>query len=126
MIIGRLNDSALKGLDDLYWKGENILYDFYKDGIMATIKRIDMFPSGGDCGGLNAVIKRVARGGIFAGDRVCCHPERVCWPLQPRWDIKITGMRHNCILVVEVFGRYVGHTALRGGVNAEASGILIP
>ena len=26
----------------------------------------------------------------------------------------------------EVFGRYVGHTAFRGGMSAKASGILIP
>ena len=30
-------------------------------------------------------------------------------------DIKTTGMSHNRIIVMEVFGRYVGHTALRGG-----------
>ena len=28
---------------------------------MATTKRIGLFTSGGDCGGLNAVVKRVAR-----------------------------------------------------------------
>lgn len=41
-------------------------------------------------------------------------------------DLKTTGMSHNRILVIEVFGRYVGHTALRGGVGAEADCILIP
>ena len=41
-------------------------------------------------------------------------------------DIKTTGMSHNRIIVMEVFGRYVGHTALRGGVGAEADCILIP
>ncbi len=41
-------------------------------------------------------------------------------------DLKTTGMSHNRILVVEVFGRYVGHTAFRGGVGAEADCILIP
>ncbi len=41
-------------------------------------------------------------------------------------DLKTTGLSHNRILVVEVFGRYVGHTALRGGVGAEADCILIP
>lgn len=41
-------------------------------------------------------------------------------------DLKTTGMSHNRILVVEVFGRYVGHTALRGGIGAEADCILIP
>ena len=30
------------------------------------------------------------------------------------------------MLVIEVFGRYVGHTAFRGGVGAEADCILIP
>ncbi len=41
-------------------------------------------------------------------------------------DLKTTGMSHNRILIVEVFGRYVGHTALRGGMAAEADCILIP
>ncbi len=41
-------------------------------------------------------------------------------------DLKTTGMSHNRILVVEVFGRYVGHTAFRGGIGAEADAILIP
>jgi 6-phosphofructokinase 1 len=35
-------------------------------------------------------------------------------------------LSHNRILVIEVFGRYVGHTAFRGGVGAEADCILIP
>ncbi|MEK6672777.1 MAG: 6-phosphofructokinase [Nitrospirota bacterium] len=41
-------------------------------------------------------------------------------------DLKTTGLSHNRVLVLEVFGRYVGHTALRGGVGAEADCILIP
>jgi 6-phosphofructokinase 1 len=41
-------------------------------------------------------------------------------------DLKTTGMSHNRILVLEVFGRYVGHTAFRGGIGAEADCILIP
>lgn len=41
-------------------------------------------------------------------------------------DIKTTGLSHNRIMVIEVFGRYAGHTALRGGIGAEADCILIP
>ena len=41
-------------------------------------------------------------------------------------DIKTTGRTHNRIIIVEVFGRYAGHTAFRGGVAAEADAILIP
>lgn len=41
-------------------------------------------------------------------------------------ELKTTGLSHNRILIIEVFGRYVGHTALRGGVGAEADCILIP
>ena len=41
-------------------------------------------------------------------------------------DIETTGMSHNRVLVMEVFGRYAGHTALRGGLGAEADCILIP
>lgn len=41
-------------------------------------------------------------------------------------ELKTTGLSHNRIMIVEVFGRYVGHTALRGGIAAEADCILIP
>ncbi len=41
-------------------------------------------------------------------------------------DLKTTGLSHNRILAIEVFGRYVGHTAFRGGIGAEADSILIP
>jgi 6-phosphofructokinase len=41
-------------------------------------------------------------------------------------ELRTTGMSHNRILVIEVFGRYVGHTAFRGGIGAEADCILIP
>ncbi|MBN1493129.1 MAG: 6-phosphofructokinase [Candidatus Omnitrophica bacterium] len=41
-------------------------------------------------------------------------------------DLKTTGITHNRIMVTEVFGRYAGHTAFRGGVTAEADCILIP
>ncbi|RME31614.1 MAG: 6-phosphofructokinase, partial [Candidatus Zixiibacteriota bacterium] len=41
-------------------------------------------------------------------------------------DLKTTGRTHNRIMVVEVFGRYAGHTAFRGGVAGEADAILIP
>ena len=41
-------------------------------------------------------------------------------------DLKTTGTTHNRIMVVEVFGRYAGHTAFRGGIAADADCILIP
>jgi len=41
-------------------------------------------------------------------------------------DLTTTGRSHNRIIVVEVFGRYAGHTAFRGGVAASADAILIP
>jgi len=41
-------------------------------------------------------------------------------------EIKTTGRTHNRIIIVEVFGRYAGHTAFRGGVAGEADAILIP
>ena len=41
-------------------------------------------------------------------------------------DLKTTGRTHNRVMVLEVFGRYAGHTAFRGGVGAEADAILIP
>jgi 6-phosphofructokinase 1 len=41
-------------------------------------------------------------------------------------DLKTTGRTHNRVIVLEVFGRYAGHTAFRGGVAADADAILIP
>lgn len=41
-------------------------------------------------------------------------------------DIKTTGRTHNRIIVMEVFGRYAGHTAFRSAVAAEADAALIP
>ena len=191
---------------------------------MASIKKIGIITSGGDCGGLNAVIKGVARnaysygiesvvipngyaglynlvelkevvslnaervskieaslagseaghsrvkiskiadpnkyerikeglkkfgidaliisGGDDTGSVVVDHvPKTMDLDLQPysvggdsainristfTRDMKTTGLSHNRIIIIEVFGRYVGHTALRGGVGAEADCILIP
>jgi 6-phosphofructokinase 1 len=41
-------------------------------------------------------------------------------------ELKTTAYTHNRILVMEVFGRYAGHTAFRGGVAADADAVLIP
>jgi len=41
-------------------------------------------------------------------------------------DLKTTGTTHNRILIMEVFGRYAGHTAFRAGVAADVDAILIP
>lgn len=41
-------------------------------------------------------------------------------------DLKTTAYTHNRIFAVEVFGRYAGHTAFRGGVAADADAVLIP
>ncbi|MBD3378926.1 MAG: 6-phosphofructokinase [Candidatus Omnitrophica bacterium] len=41
-------------------------------------------------------------------------------------DLKTTGRTHNRIIVLEVFGRYAGHTAFRGGIAADVDAILIP
>lgn len=41
-------------------------------------------------------------------------------------EIKTTGRTHNRVMIVEVFGRYAGHTAFRGGVASDADCILIP
>ncbi|NTV28681.1 MAG: 6-phosphofructokinase [Candidatus Omnitrophica bacterium] len=41
-------------------------------------------------------------------------------------ELKTTAVTHNRVLVLEVFGRYAGHTAFRGGVASDADAILIP
>lgn len=41
-------------------------------------------------------------------------------------ELKTTGQSHNRVMVVEIFGRYAGHTAFRGGIGADADCILLP
>ncbi|MFH1846172.1 MAG: 6-phosphofructokinase [Candidatus Omnitrophota bacterium] len=41
-------------------------------------------------------------------------------------ELKTTGRTHNRVIVLEVFGRYAGHTAFRGGIAADADAVLIP
>jgi 6-phosphofructokinase 1 len=41
-------------------------------------------------------------------------------------DLKTTGVTHNRVIVLEAFGRYAGHTALRGGIGGDADCIMIP
>ena len=41
-------------------------------------------------------------------------------------DLRTTAQTHNRVIILEVFGRYAGHTAFRGGVGADADCILIP
>ncbi|MEA3488973.1 MAG: 6-phosphofructokinase [Candidatus Omnitrophota bacterium] len=41
-------------------------------------------------------------------------------------DLKTTGTTHNRVIVMEVFGRYAGHTAFRGGIAGDVDAILIP
>ena len=41
-------------------------------------------------------------------------------------DLRTTGHTHNRIIVLEVFGRYAGHTAFRGGIAGGADAVLIP
>ena len=41
-------------------------------------------------------------------------------------DLKTTGRTHNRIMIVEVFGRYAGHTALHAAATADADCALIP
>ncbi len=41
-------------------------------------------------------------------------------------DLKTTGRTHNRVIVMEVFGRYAGHTAFRAGIATDADAVLIP
>ena len=41
-------------------------------------------------------------------------------------EVKTTGRSHNRVMIIEVFGRYSGHTAFRGGLGGDADCILIP
>jgi 6-phosphofructokinase 1 len=41
-------------------------------------------------------------------------------------ELKTTGRTHNRVIVMEVFGRYAGHTAFRGGIAADVDAVLLP
>jgi 6-phosphofructokinase 1 len=41
-------------------------------------------------------------------------------------DLRTTARSHNRIIIFETFGRYVGHSAFRGGVAGDADCIVIP
>ncbi len=55
-------------------------------------------------------------GGDTAANRIACIVD----------DLKSTGRSHNRVMITEVFGRYAGHVALRGGIAAGADCILLP
>ncbi len=41
-------------------------------------------------------------------------------------NLRTTARSHNRIMVLEVYGRYTGHAAFRGGIAADADCIIIP
>ena len=41
-------------------------------------------------------------------------------------DLRTTARSHNRIIILEVYGRYTGHSAFRGGIAADADCIIIP
>ena len=41
-------------------------------------------------------------------------------------DLRTTARSHNRIMILEVYGRYTGHSAFRGGIAADADCIIIP
>jgi len=101
---------AKHGIDALVISGGDdtgsVMVDLSEQGIMCihAPKTMDLdlqtYSVGGD-----STINRIAR---FAS------------------DLRTTGRTHNRAIVMEVFGRYAGHTAFRGGVAADADCILIP
>ena len=109
-------------------------YDRIKDGLK-KFKLDALIISGGDDTG--SVVKDLSEQGI-----PCVHaPKTMDLDLMPYSvggdstinriqdevrDLRTTGRTHNRIIVLEVFGRYAGHTAFRGGVAADADAILIP
>ena len=98
------------GIDGLVISGGDdtgsVIVDLYKNGIKCVHapKTMDLdlqtYSVGGD-----STIARIAKFAV---------------------DLKTTGRTHNRIIVVEVFGRYAGHTAFRGGIAADADAVLIP
>jgi 6-phosphofructokinase 1 len=109
-------------------------YNRIKDG-MKAFGLDGLVISGGDDSG--SVMVDLSENGIS-----CIHaPKTMDLDLQPysvgfdstvnriadfAQDLKTTGRTHNRVIVLEVFGRYAGHTAFRSGIAADADAILIP
>src|SRR5437764_957607 len=76
--------------------------------------RIGLLTGGGDCPGLNAVIRAVVRKAVDA------------YSDQAIDRLHTTAGSHNRILIVEVMGRNAGWIALHSGLSGGADVILIP
>ncbi len=98
----KIDALAISGGDDT----GSVMVDLHKNGIACVHipKTMDLdlqtYSVGGD-----STINRIA---VFAE------------------DLKTTGRTHNRVIVLEVFGRYAGHTAFRGGIAADVDAVLIP
>jgi len=105
--------------------------------------RIGVLTGGGDCPGLNAVIRAVARRSWARGHDVVGVPKtidndlagtdytfgfdtavHVCTEAIDR--LHTTAESHNRVMVVEVMGRHVGWIAVHSGIAGGADMILIP
>lgn len=107
----RIKDGLKKfGIDALVISGGDdsgsVMVDLFKNGIpcVHVPKTMDLdlqtYSVGGD-----STMNRIA---VFAD------------------ELKTTGRTHNRVIAMEVFGRYAGHSAFRGGIAADADAILIP
>src|SRR5438105_672164 len=86
---------------------------------MATT--LGVLTGGGDCPGLNAVIRAVVRSSDAAG-----WDTAVTIATEAIDRLHTTAESHNRVMVVEVMGRHAGWIAVMSGIAGGADVILIP
>src|SRR5438477_35890 len=102
--------------------------------------RIGILTSGGDCPGLNAVLRGAAQGAgincvgvsytidndLEATAMTFCFDSAVAAVMDALDRLHTTATSHKRAIVVEVMGRHAGWIALHGGIAGGADVILIP
>src|SRR5260221_530304 len=86
-------------------------------------KRIGILTSGGDCAGLNAVIRAIV---LHARGRYNWEVVGIREGTQGLLDRPPRAASHSRVMVLEVMGRDAGHIALAAGIAGGADVILIP
>src|ERR671916_827041 len=102
---------------------------------MRPVPRVGVLTGGGDCPGLNALLRAVARRALDRGwpDNDLSATDytfgfdTAVWVATEAIDrLHTTAESHNRVMVVEVMGRHTGWIAVMSGIAGGADVILIP